>query len=92
MSIGFLRRYDQVGAPKLWANAYGSLVDLLQAVLVDGYGAYPGLGWTKEYESPDTNTIVFRNNPLTGTGAYLQVSHNRITGKRTTNTLQRSKA
>lgn len=75
MSIGLLRRYDQVSAPKVWANAYGSLVDLLQAVLVDGYGAYAGLGWTKEYESPDTNTIVFRNNPTTGTGVYLQASH-----------------
>jgi hypothetical protein len=75
MSISLLRDYSQTGAPKVWANAYGSVVDMLQAVLVDGYGTYAGLGWTKVYESPDTNTMVFRNNPATGSGVFLQVSH-----------------
>jgi hypothetical protein len=82
MSIALLRTFDQSGAPVVQANAYGSIVDMLQAVLVDGYGdgpgdtiLYPSLGWTKEYESDDTNVMVFRNNPNTGTGVYLQVSH-----------------
>ena len=75
MAIGNLRRWNQTGAPKLWANAYGSMVRLLEQVLVTGYGAYPGLGWTKEYQSPDTNIVVFRNNPVSGSGFYLQVVH-----------------
>lgn len=80
MSVGYLRRWSDTGAPKLWANAYGGLVRLLEAVLVNGYGTQASLGWTKEYESPDTNTVIFRNNPVTGSGFYLQVSHSNAFG------------
>lgn len=75
MAIGHLRKWSHIGAPKLWANTYGSMVRLLEQVLVTGYGSYPGLGWTKEYQSPDTNIVVFRNNPVSGSGFYLQVIH-----------------
>lgn len=80
MSIGYVRKWTDDGAPKLWANTYGSLVRLLEAVLVDGYGSSPSLGWTKEYESPDTNTVVFRNSPSLGSGTYLQVSQSNLYG------------
>lgn len=80
MSVGYLRRWSDTGAPKLWANAYGGLVRLLEAVLVNGYGTQASLGWTKVYESSDTNTVVFRNNPTIGSGFYLQVSHSNAFG------------
>jgi len=80
MSIGYVRKWSDTGAPKLWSNSYGSMVRLLEAVLVNGYGSTPSLGWTKEYESTDTNTVVFRNNQDLGTGTYLQVSHSNLYG------------
>lgn len=35
--------------------------------------ALPQLGWTIEYDDPANFKIAFRNNPLEGTGYYLQV-------------------
>lgn len=62
------------GAPALTGQP-GSLVALLDAVLVNGYGtgatAKQGLGWSIEYAA--TNKRVYRNAPLTGTGYYLRV-------------------
>lgn len=78
MSIGYLRKWSDPGAPKLWANQFGSLTNLLKAVLVDGYGDTPGLGWTLEYESPDLNTKVFRNDPFVGSGVYFRVAHSNL--------------
>ena len=76
MSKGLLRRWSQSGAPKLWANQYGSVLDLLEAVLVTGYGSFPGLGWTKEFESSDESIRVFKPNTDSGYPFYLQVMHN----------------
>jgi len=62
------------GAPALTGQV-GSLVALLHAVLVTGYGsggnAKAGAGWTRPYS--DTNRAVFRNNPATGVGGYLRI-------------------
>lgn len=80
MSIGYIRKWSDTGAPKLWSNAYGSMVRLLEAVLVNGYGTTPGLGWTKVYSSTDTNTVVFRNSQVDGSGFFLQVSHSSTYG------------
>ncbi len=74
MAIGLIRKWSDVGAPKLWANAYGSIIALLKAVLVDGYGAFSPLGWTLEYSSGDNTRAVFRNSP-TGTGTFLRVNN-----------------
>lgn len=63
-----------MGAPQLSGQA-GSLVALLDAVLVDGYGTgvdrKDGAGWTKEFSGP--NKRAYRNNVAEGTGFYLQV-------------------
>jgi len=70
-----------VGAPQLSGQA-GSLVALLDAVLVDGYGSgadrKPGAGWTKELSA--ANKRAYRNSPLNGTGFYLQVDDTATVG------------
>lgn len=61
------------GAPQLTGQV-GSLVALLDAVLVNGYGsgatAKPGAGWTLEFTG--VNKRAYRNNPLFS-GGYLRV-------------------
>ncbi len=61
-------------APVLTGQA-GSLVNLLDAVLVDGYGAGPSAkapaGWTREFS--DTNKRVYRNDPVSGTGYRVRI-------------------
>lgn len=54
-------------------NTAGSMIGLLDAVLVNGYGSKSPLGWTKEYSG--TNIAVYRNNPSIpgSTGMYLRV-------------------
>lgn len=73
MAIGLVRKWSDVGAPKLWANVWGSLPNLLKTVLVDGYGSFAPLGWTHEYSSPDNTRMVFRNSQE-GTGTFLKVN------------------
>lgn len=62
------------GAPQL-SGTVGSLVALLDAVLVDGYGigsnAKQGAGWTKALTAPGKR--AYRNDPIAGSGFYLQV-------------------
>lgn len=59
-------------APTLTGQV-GSVIALLDAVLVNGYGTKPAAGWTKEYTG--TNIAVYRNNPSApgSTGMYLRV-------------------
>lgn len=67
-------RSTDPGAPVISGQA-GALAALLDAILVDGYGsgatAKGGLGWTREFVSP--NLRAYRNNPVTGTGYFLRV-------------------
>jgi len=67
-------RHTDPGAPAL-SGIVGSLTALLDAVLVDGYGtgpsAKPPAGWTREFMA--TNKRAYRNNPVTGTGAFVRV-------------------
>ncbi len=69
-----LYRNTDPGAPALSGQA-GALAALLDAVLVDGYGsgagAKSGLGWTREFMSP--NKRVYRNNPISGSGYHLRL-------------------
>jgi len=68
-----LYKSTDVSAPVL-SGTVGSLVALLDAILVTGYGAKPGAGWTKTFTG--ANAAVFRNSPAGGTGFYLQVDDN----------------
>lgn len=67
-------RSTDAGAPVLNGQA-GSLLAVLHAVLVTGYGsgptAKPPAGWARPFSSSGVH--VYRNNPLTGSGAYLRV-------------------
>ena len=53
---------DDAGAPALLANNAGALIAVLDACLVDGYGAKAGAGWTKAFS--DVNLAAY----LQGTG------------------------
>lgn len=65
-----LYKSTDASAPSL-AGTNGSLVALLDAVLVNGYGSQSAAGWTKPYNA--TNKGVYRNSTTTGTGFYLDV-------------------
>ncbi|HCT26867.1 MAG TPA: hypothetical protein DIW85_11710 [Stenotrophomonas sp.] len=67
-------RSTDPGAPVLNGQA-GSLIALLHAVLVTGYGsgqtAKPPAGWSRPYSNGDVH--VYRNSPVSGSGSYLRV-------------------
>ncbi|WP_447940095.1 hypothetical protein [Pseudoxanthomonas mexicana] len=62
------------GAPALTGQA-GSLANVLDAVLVDGYGTGPSAkaaaGWSRTYSA--TNKRVYRNEIVAGSGYYLRL-------------------
>ena len=62
---------SDLGAPVLNGTA-GSLIAVLDAVLVNGYGSRTPLGWTKPFSG--TNLAAYRNNPTFGSGSYLRVA------------------
>ena len=61
------------GAPVLVGQTPGSYINLLEKVLVDGYGSHPGMGWTKAFHTG--NVAVFRNSTTApgSTGMYLRI-------------------
>jgi hypothetical protein len=69
MTVRIYKSTD-ASAPVLTGQA-GSLVALLSACLVDGYGAVAAAGWTKPFTA--TNKAVFRNSAVNGTGFYVNV-------------------
>lgn len=60
------------GAPQLTGNTVGSLISVLKAALVTGYGETQSLGWEVFYEDLVKNVCVFR--PKVGTRMFLQVT------------------
>lgn len=50
-----------------------SLVAVLTACLVDGYGTKLPAGWTRPFVSADGTQAAFRSNPANGTGFFLRV-------------------
>lgn len=72
MSTPTYYRSTDASAPSLTGDNAESLLGVLQACLVDGYGAQPGAGWTLAYTA--TGKRVFRNNPTTGSGCYVRVA------------------
>ncbi|MHC1655495.1 hypothetical protein ACODUN_00420 [Stenotrophomonas riyadhensis] len=73
-SLPRIYRSTDPGAPQL-SGVAGSLVALLDAVLVNGYGVgadfKPGAGWVRTFTA--TNKRVYRNNHVDGSGGYLRV-------------------
>lgn len=63
-------RSTDASAPALSGSA-GSLVALLDACLVNGYGTQAAAGWTIAYTA--TNKRAYRNSSSLGTGFYLSV-------------------
>ena len=67
-----------VGAPQMGGKAAGSLVNVIKAVLVDGYGDKQPLNWELMFADAATYTYVFR--PRSGSRMFLQInddgSHN----------------
>ncbi len=72
MTAPTVYKWDDANAP-VARGERRSLCDILYACLVTGYGAKPAAGWTREYVNATFDKAVFRNNPATGTGMYLQV-------------------
>jgi hypothetical protein len=63
-----LYRSTDASAPVLTGQV-GSLIALLDAVLVNGYGVKPAAGWTKAFSG--TNLAAYRKATTGGTGFYL---------------------
>jgi hypothetical protein len=59
-------------APQLDGSTNGTLVSVLDACLVNGYGAKAAAGWTKAFSG--TNQAVYRMNAVSGAGHYLHVN------------------
>lgn len=70
MGISILRTHLDAGAPVVFP-ADGSLLDMLKAVLVTGFGEFPGLGWTLEFEQSKSK-LVLRNK---GTEMFVRFEH-----------------
>lgn len=70
MAVPTVYRYDDASAPVL-DGTVSSLIALLDACLVNGYGAKAAAGWTKPHAG--TNKAAFRNDSAAGTGMYLRV-------------------
>ncbi len=60
------------GAPVLNGTA-GSMIDVLTAVLVDGYGTQAAAGWTKPFESAGGDVAVFQSSATNGLGFYYRI-------------------
>lgn len=71
MPATFYRSTDS-GAPVLAGNTAGTLINVLDKILVTGYGSQPAAGWTKPFIG--TDVAVFRNGATANAQRYLRVS------------------
>ena len=61
--------WEDDGAPQfektrnVSGNYQNSIIDIMDAILINGYGTKPGMGWTKEFTSTvtDSNRTVYKN-------------------------------
>lgn len=66
-------RWDDPGAPQIGSgNLWPGILNILKKCLVEGYGTKTAAGWTVEYEDVPGNKCVFRNDPIQGSGGYVQ--------------------
>lgn len=59
-------------------NGGKSLINILKACLVNGYGAKAAAGWTIALEDAPNNKIIFRNSAANGTGRYFRFQENGV--------------
>lgn len=79
MAVTVYRSTDS-SAPTL-SGTVGSLIALLDACLVNGYGSQPAAGWTKEYTG--TNLAAYRMSTTSpATGFYLRIDDTGTTSSR----------
>lgn len=67
------------GSAPVLTGETGSLIKLLDAVLVDGYGAKVPCGWSRNFPdvaAPDTTIVVYRNGSASVAQLYLRVRDN----------------
>ncbi|PHR26553.1 MAG: hypothetical protein COA36_11775 [Desulfotalea sp.] len=79
MSAPIVYRWDDAEAP-IARGQQDSVVNILKACLVDGYGDKPGAGWTMPFCNVEGTKAAFRNNAVEGTGMFLQVNGELATG------------
>lgn len=72
MTIPTIYKSTDANAPVL-SGTRTSLVALLTACLVTGYGAKAGAGWTRPFVNVTLDQAAFRSNPENGTGFFLRV-------------------
>lgn len=66
-------RWDDAGAPQIGSgNLWPGILNILKKCLVEGYGSKAAAGWTVEYEDAPGAKCVFRNDPVEGSGGYVQ--------------------
>jgi|TARA_R110002050_G_scaffold213772_1_gene350040 hypothetical protein len=53
-------RSTDVGAPQI-NGSVGSLLNVIQKCLVDGYGSKVGLGWVRAFNNESTGKCIYRN-------------------------------
>ncbi len=80
MTVTVYRSTD-TGAPALYTDSAGSLISILDACLVDGYGSQPAAGWTKAFSG--TNKAAYRmSTTAPASGFYLRVDDTSTTESR----------
>lgn len=72
MTTSVLYSSTDAGAPQL-NNTPGSLMAILTACLVNGFGGKNGLGWTMPFYDLAASIAVYRNDHTNGTGCFLRL-------------------
>lgn len=75
MAIPTIYRSDDADAPIL-DGLKGSLINVLKACLVDGYGDKSSAGWTLSLHAEADFKAIFQNDTITGSGRYFRVQDN----------------
>ena len=74
---------EDAGAPQFtYSGTTSSIIEIFDAILVNGYGSKPGLGWTKEMTSAveGSDRTVYKNKSASQEDMYLLVETNPSNG------------
>lgn len=71
MAAPILYRWDDANAP-VARGERTSMIEILTACLVTGYGSRPPAGWTRQFVNAEGTKAIFRNDP-SGTGMVLRI-------------------